>query len=424
MAFTFENLRNLFGGHKSEQAQPSFSAASGRDLEPVHDQPGNVQAPAQNKTGADVKAEQRLIEVKMDEGFRMGASAAVREIAEYLVETRDENFAVWAHDLFRHPERSELLDQQHMAFLEEQNQLAKFLKSYSECHQLSPDVAPALVNILAERSLAHKDAAYQQEAEWRAELEPDNHIENEPGATMHDVLAKNWARDLMKSPDEAERFAERYFHATEAHNKKIEPIEEIFPLAYGRGINFAQLQREVIDEVKTSVKERSYDFSGRDLEKFLEKYHHIDAESPSFLAYQQRQAPSVSTASEEHAAAVEWQRQEDHEAYDGAPESEIDIPSESVAKLLIHQDKTIREEWQQDLESGRHNQHDLETYFAGKIDQHNTLIELAVEANPKLQETLPPQINYEQLRSDIQQHMQQQIQQQPKAQAQAMEMAI
>ena len=98
--------------------------------------------------------------------------------------------------------------------------------------------------------------------------------------------------------------------------------------------------------------------------------------------------------------------------------------AKAALRLLGNQEKIIREEWQQDLQSGHHNQHDLETYFAGKIDQHNTLIELAVEANPKLQETLPPQINYEQLRSEIQHQIQQQIQQQPPTPAQAMEMAI
>ena len=100
--------------------------------------------------------------------------------------------------------------------------------------------------------------------------------------------------------------------------------------------------------------------------------------------------------------------------------NEQEVSSEAAFRLLTDQEKNIREEWQHDLQSGHHNQHDLETYFAGKIDQHNTMIELAVEANPKLQETLPPQINYEQLRSEIQQ----QIQQQPQVPAQAMEMAI
>ena len=91
-----------------------------------------------------------------------------------------------------------------------------------------------------------------------------------------------------------------------------------------------------------------------------------------------------------------------------------------LTELLHTQEENIRREWQHDLESGRQNQHDLETYFAGKIDQHNTLIELAVQADPKLQETLPPQIDYEQLRSELQQ----QLQQQPQPPAQAMEMAI
>ena len=44
MAFTFENFRNLFSGHKSEPLQLAFSPASGRDLEQVHDQLGNAEA--------------------------------------------------------------------------------------------------------------------------------------------------------------------------------------------------------------------------------------------------------------------------------------------------------------------------------------------------------------------------------------------
>ncbi len=119
------------------------------------------------------------------------------------------------------------------------------------------------------------------------------------------------------------------------------------------------------------------------------------------------------TASEEHAAAVEWQQEQDHEAYFGRDEDDL-------TDLLRSQEENIRQEWQTDLAFSRQNQHDLETYFAGKIDQHNTMIEMAVEANPKLQETLPPQINYEQLRSEVQQ----QIQQQQQGPAQAMEIAI
>ncbi len=38
MAFTFESFRNLFSGHKTEQVQPTFTPASGRELEQVRDQ--------------------------------------------------------------------------------------------------------------------------------------------------------------------------------------------------------------------------------------------------------------------------------------------------------------------------------------------------------------------------------------------------
>lgn len=123
--------------------------------------------------------------------------------------------------------------------------------------------------------------------------------------------------------------------------------------------------------------------------------------------------------SEEKVAAVEWERQDKQETPE-ASESEVESNSHFVADIFIQQDKNIREEWQHDLQSGHYNQHDLETYFAGKIDQHNTMIDLAVKANPKLQETLAPQINYDQLRSELQQ----QIQQRQQASTQAMQMAI
>ena len=81
------------------------------------------------------------------------------------------------------------------------------------------------------------------------------------------------------------------------------------------------------------------------------------------------------------------------------------MKEQEFAALLVEQATDIRAEWQRDLESGSHNQHALESYFAGKVDQHNTLIEMAVEAHPELQPTLPPPINYVALRDDLQQQI-------------------
>ena len=83
-------------------------------------------------------------------------------------------------------------------------------------------------------------------------------------------------------------------------------------------------------------------------------------------------------------------------------------PADSLVELLANQDKNMLDEWKQDLQSSLEDQQEIDTYFAGRIDQFNSLIELAVTAHPELQETLPPQINYEQLRSTLQQEIQQQ----------------
>ncbi len=289
MAFTFENFRNLFGGHKSEQVQLSFSPASGRDLEQVQNQLGNLEA-RQETT-----------------------------VPETPISSQEQE---------KHPEEQR--------------------KEFGTIYQTNV--------MLPDGSLGH--------SERRSRFEISEREDNQFDLTL---IRRSYLYSGMQLVSERDLTQGMYG-----------------PDTYG------------------PFPDRAAAESFRN--NFIGDYNQ--------------------TASEQHAAAVEWQRQEDHEAYYGAPESEIDTASELVAEILIHQDKTIREEWQQDLESGRHNQHDLETYFAGKIDQHNTLIELAVEANPKLQETLPPQINYEQLRSEIQQHIQEEIQQQPQAPAQAMEMAI
>jgi hypothetical protein len=289
MAFTFENFRNLFGSNSSEQVQPSFSSASGRDLEQVHDQLEHV-------------------------GARQEPTVPETSISS---QTQD-----------KHPEERR--------------------EEFGTVYQTNV--------MLPDGSLGHSERRSRFEISEREDSQFDLTLTRRSYLYSGTQLVSQ--RDLtqgMYGPHPYGPFPDRA--AAESFSKS-----------------------------------------------FIGDYNQ--------------------TASEEHAAAVEWQQQQDHEAHYGTPESEIEAPSESFAEILIDQDKAIREEWQQDLESGRLNQHDLETYFAGKIDQHNTLIELAVEANPKLQETLPPQISYEQLRSEIQQQLQQQIQQREQAPAQAMEMAI
>ena len=73
-----------------------------------------------------------------------------------------------------------------------------------------------------------------------------------------------------------------------------------------------------------------------------------------------------------------------------------------VVDLFANQENNIREEWLTDLQTGRLDRHALDSYFAGRVDQHNTLIGMAVEAHPHLRETLPPPIQYGQIRDDLQ----------------------
>src|SRR5450631_3738488 len=74
-----------------------------------------------------------------------------------------------------------------------------------------------------------------------------------------------------------------------------------------------------------------------------------------------------------------------------------------VVDLFANQENNIREEWLTDLQTGRRDRHALDSYFAGRVDQHNALIGMAVEAQPHLRETLPPPIQYAQLRDDLKQ---------------------
>jgi hypothetical protein len=297
MPFTFENFRNLFGGHKSEQVQPSFSPASGRDVEQVHDQPGNVEA----------RQETTVPE-----------SPISSQAQEKHTEERRQEFGTIYHT-----------------------------------NVMLPD-----------GSLGH--------SERRSRFEISEREDNQFDLTL---IRRSYLYSGMQLVSERDLTQGMYG-----------------PDTYGPFPD-----RAAAESFRNS---------------FIGDYNQ--------------------TASEEHAAAVEWQQQQDHEAYYGKAEDPPELASnptsvsslenglDSLAESLAEQENKIRQEWQHDLASGKQNQHDLETYFAGKVDQHNTMVELAVEANPKLQETLPPQINYEQLRSEVQE----QFQQRQETPAQAMEMTI
>jgi hypothetical protein len=79
-----------------------------------------------------------------------------------------------------------------------------------------------------------------------------------------------------------------------------------------------------------------------------------------------------------------------------------------VVDLFANQENNIREEWLADLQTGRLDRHALDSYFAGRVDQHNTLIGMAVEAHPDLRETLPPPIQYGEVRDQLRQLAQRQ----------------
>jgi|SRR5450755_1087153 hypothetical protein len=88
--------------------------------------------------------------------------------------------------------------------------------------------------------------------------------------------------------------------------------------------------------------------------------------------------------------------------YDTEERIDKEAPREAIVDLFANQENNIREEWLADLQTGRLDSHALDSYFAGRVDQHNTLIGMAVEAHPHLRETLPPPIQYGQIRDDLQ----------------------
>src|SRR5579875_2145320 len=86
----------------------------------------------------------------------------------------------------------------------------------------------------------------------------------------------------------------------------------------------------------------------------------------------------------------------------------IDVNTAESARLplvamLRDQGTNIIQEWRQDAATGSQKSHDLSLYFAGKIDQHNTMIEATARAYPELQQFLPEQLDYARVQQEIMQ---------------------
>jgi hypothetical protein len=96
------------------------------------------------------------------------------------------------------------------------------------------------------------------------------------------------------------------------------------------------------------------------------------------------------------------------DAFETMERIDREIRREALVDLFANQENNIREEWLADLQTGRLDRHALDSYFAGRVDQHNTLIGMAVEAHPDLRETLPPPIQYGEVRDQLRQLAQRQ----------------
>ncbi len=335
MAFTFESFRNLFSGHQTEQVQPTFTPASGRELEQVRDQ-------------------------------LLGAALEIKQ--------------AWANDLIEDHAPAEVTDIYHQGRLDQIN------ATFDVLRQLDPSIT-ATLNGEEFRAAARRQAQNERDEQSRRESYARTDV------AEHAVSPSGQLRQAAFEQQEAEMDArEELLHNLEERYAP-EPYEE-------RGLSDSEIES----------RDRIYEMDWRAAQNTaLRELQELEQNNPG-LSYAELLL--------QYETEVERERE--------GPAQEIVAPHlvenapDLVAGILGDQEENIRQEWQQDLQSGRQDQHDLEAYFAGKIDQHNTIIELAVEANPKLQETLPPQINYEQIRQTIQE----QIQQQQRAPAQALEMAI
>jgi hypothetical protein len=335
MALTFESFRNLFSGYKAEPAQPTFTPASGRELEQVRDQ-------------------------------LLGSALEIKQ--------------AWANDLLEGHAPAEEIDTYHQGRLDQIN------ATFDGLRQLNPAIT-ATLNSEEFRAAAYRQA--QNERDEQARLESRAHTE----AEEHSVSPSGRLSQAAFEQEEAEM---------DAREELLHNLEERYaPDPYDEsGLSDSEIE----------FRDRIYEMDSRAAQNTaLRELQELEQKNPAL---------SYAELLHQYKAEVEPRREESAQEI-GAPPLAENVP-DSVAVLLGNQEENIRQEWQQDLQSGRQDQHDLETYFAGKIDQHNTMIELAVEANSKLQETLPPQINYEQIRQTIRE----QIQQQQQAPAQALEMAI
>lgn len=335
MAFTFESFRNLFSGYKAEQVQPTFTPASGRELEQVRDQ-------------------------------LLGSALEIKQ--------------AWANDLLEGRAPAEVIDTYHQGRLDQIN------ATFNGLRQLDPAITATLNNE------EFRTAAYRQAQNER---------------------------------DEQSR-RESYAH-TEVAERSASPAGQLSRAAFEQEEAEMDARKELLHNLEERYAPDPYEESGlSDSEiESRDRIYEMDWTAAQKTALQalrelEQNNPGLSYAELLRQYETEVERQREGPAQEIVAPHRAENASDSITLLLGDQEESIRQEWHHDLQSGRQDQHDLETYCAGKIDQHNTMIELAVEANPKLQKTLPPQINYEQIRQTIQE----QNQQQQRTPAQAVEMAI
>ncbi len=84
-------------------------------------------------------------------------------------------------------------------------------------------------------------------------------------------------------------------------------------------------------------------------------------------------------------------------------QSPADPTRNSTVILLSEQGQSIVEEWRHDLSHNTQNPHDLELYFAGKVDQHNMMISLADMKHPEFREALPQQLDFAAVKAALEQ---------------------
>ena len=421
MAFRFDTFRHLFSGHKPEPVQPSFTPASGQEVKPT--------GVAMLGTEGDVAKQQIDIAAAPISELKRHDQALIQRLNEI---TKDGHFSGEAFEL------AAKIGRLHNAIADRTNGL-----------EVDPSSRAMFLNSPVQQSMDVANQLRLQQAEFYRDLSALSATDfaNSPNLSVElRSRAEEWNTARAEAIERSAGDAYLWFPKPISEQEMEQLIwdrqntMEAASSSLSHGHSETRLDAAFKSETAEPNEQEMDEAEGRYvLENYLEQRYLPDLsseeEKPSEKSYSPRELRQAARLVDRDIAEPQTQhpnlnskqllaivQEQDRASLAAtAPNTSLDIESSEAAfSLLIDQEKSIREEWQRDLESGHHNQHDLETYFAGKIDQHNTLIELAVEANPKLQETLPPQINYEQLRSEIQQH----IQQQPQAPAQAMEMAI